>query len=207
MTEAPMICVASPLDSDEELSETDGRPVFGLEVRLVDDGAEVAVGAEGNVEIRGATLFQGYTDPELTAAAFSADGWFSTGDRARFHPGGTLEVTGRIKDVIIRKGENISPLELESLLVQHPAVEEVAVIGLPDADRGELVCAALTVRLGQPAPSLAEITAFLVGAGIMKQKIPEHLEIVAEMPRSGIGKLSKPVLRQQIITKLADLKS
>jgi non-ribosomal peptide synthetase component E (peptide arylation enzyme) len=199
MTECPMICVASPLDSDADLAESDGRPIPGVEVRIVENGTPVAPGAEGDVEVRGATVCRGYTDPALNADAFTADGWYRTGDRGRIRPSGCIEVTGRLKDVIIRKGENISPLEIESLLAQHKAIAEVAVIGLPDADRGERVCAVLTVAAGEQAPSLADIAEFLTAAGIMKQKIPEQVEIVADMPRSGVGKLAKPALRKQII--------
>jgi acyl-CoA synthetase (AMP-forming)/AMP-acid ligase II len=199
MTECPMICVASPLDSDADLAESDGRPIPGVEVRIVENGAPVEPGAEGDVEVRGATVCRGYTDPALNADAFTADGWYRTGDRGRIRPSGCIEVTGRLKDVIIRKGENISPLEIESLLAQHKAIAEVAVIGLPDADRGERVCAVLTVAAGEQAPSLADIAEFLTAAGIMKQKIPEQVEVVADMPRSGVGKLAKPALRKQII--------
>lgn len=202
MTECPMIGVASPLDSDDVLAESDGRPVPGVEVRIMENGVPVSPGAEGDVEVRGVTVCRGYTDPALDADAFTADGWYRTGDRGRIRSSGCIEVTGRLKDVIIRKGENISPLEIESLLSQHQAIDEVAVIGLPDIDRGERVCAVLTVASGQQAPSLADIADFLSKAGIMKQKIPEQVEVVSSMPRSGVGKLAKPALRQQLLTKM-----
>lgn len=207
MTECPMICVASPLDSDEDLAESDGRPVPGVEVRIVEKGTPVPPGAEGDVEVRGATVCRGYTDPELNAEVFTTDGWYRTGDRGRLRPSGCIEVTGRLKDVIIRKGENISPLEIESLLSQHQAVEEVAVIGLPDAERGERVCAVFTVRAGEQPPTLSDVAEFLTAAGIMRQKIPEQVEIVASMPRSGVGKLAKPALRQQILAHMETSKS
>ncbi|WP_317566744.1 class I adenylate-forming enzyme family protein [Rhodococcoides yunnanense] len=207
MTECPMICVASPLDSDEDLAESDGRPVPGVEVRIVLDGVSVLSGAEGEIEVRGATMCSGYTAPELNAEAFTDDGWYRTGDRGRLRPSGCLEVTGRMKDVIIRKGENISPLEIESLLSQHGAVDEVAVIGLPDAERGERVCAVFTVAAGTQPPSLCDVAEFLTEAGIMKQKIPEQIEIVTTLPRSGVGKISKRILQQQIIAQMKATKS
>ncbi|HLI38576.1 MAG TPA: AMP-binding protein [Streptosporangiaceae bacterium] len=197
MTEVPMICVASPLDTDEQLANSDGRPIPGVEVRIVDDTVVLPAGVDGEIQVRGAAVCHGYTDPSLDASAFTPDGWFRTGDRGRLRPDGHVEVTGRTKDLIIRKGEKIAPLELETLLIQHPAVAEVAVIGLPDTERGERVCAVLTLRPGAVAPSLAEITAFLRGVGLMPQKLPEQVEIVSELPRTGLGKVAKLALREK----------
>jgi acyl-CoA synthetase (AMP-forming)/AMP-acid ligase II len=197
MTEVPMICVASPLDTDEQLANSDGRPIPGNEVRIVDDTAVLPAGADGEIQVRGAAVCHGYTDPSLDAQAFTSDGWFRTGDRGHLRADGHVEVTGRTKDLIIRKGEKIAPLELETLLIQHPAVAEVAVLGLPDAERGERVCAVLTLRPGVGAPSLAEVTAFLRAAGLMPQKLPEQVEIVSELPRTGLGKIAKLALRDK----------
>jgi cyclohexanecarboxylate-CoA ligase len=197
MTEVPMICVASPLDTDEQLANSDGKPIPCNEVRIVDDTVVLPAGADGEIQVRGAAVCRGYTDPSLDAQAFTPDGWFRTGDRGHLRPDGHVEVTGRTKDLIIRKGEKIAPLELETLLIQHPAVAEVAVVGLPDAERGERVCAVLTLRPGADAPSLAEVTAFLRTAGLMPQKLPEQVEIVSELPRTGLGKVAKLALRDK----------
>jgi cyclohexanecarboxylate-CoA ligase len=197
MTEVPMICVASPLDTDEQLANTDGKPIPGNEVRIVDDTAALPAGAEGEIQVRGAAVCHGYTDPSLDADAFTADGWFRTGDRGRLRPDGHVEVTGRTKDLIIRKGEKIAPLELETLLIQHPAVAEVAVVGLPDEERGERVCAVLVTRSDASAPSLEEISSFLRAKGLMPQKLPEQVEIVSELPRTGLGKVAKLALRDK----------
>ena len=197
MTEVPMICVSSPDDTDEQLANSDGRPIPGNEVRIVDDAVVLPAGADGEIQVRGAAVCLGYTDPSLDAAAFTADGWFRTGDRGHLRSDGHVEVTGRIKDLIIRKGEKIAPLELETLLIQHPAVAEVAVIGLPDAERGERACAVLALRPGAVAPSLAELTAFLREAGLMSQKLPEQVEIVSEIPHTGLGKVAKLALRDK----------
>jgi cyclohexanecarboxylate-CoA ligase len=199
MTEVPMICVASPLDTDEQLAESDGMPIPGNEVRITDGSQVVPVGEDGEIQVRGAAVFRGYTDPSLDADAFTPDGWFRTGDRGHLRPDGHVEVTGRIKDLIIRKGEKIAPLELESLLIQHPAVAEVAVIGLPDAERGERVCAVLTLRGGVDPPSLGvpEVASFLRDAGVMPQKLPEQVEIIDRMPVTGVGKLNKIALRDR----------
>jgi cyclohexanecarboxylate-CoA ligase len=197
MTEVPMICVASPLDTDEQLANTDGKPIPGNEVRIVDDTAVLPAGAEGEIQVRGAAVCHGYTDPSLDADTFTADGWFRTGDRGRLRPDGHVEVTGRTKDLIIRKGEKIAPLELETLLIQHPAVAEVAVVGLPDDERGERVCAVLVTRSGASTPSLDEISSFLRAKGLMPQKLPEQVEIVSELPRTGLGKVAKLALRDK----------
>ncbi|WP_395106243.1 class I adenylate-forming enzyme family protein [Actinomadura sp. SCN-SB] len=197
MTEVPMICVSSPLDTPEQLAETDGRPIPGNEVRIAEGEVPVADGEDGEIQVRGAAVFHGYTDPSLDEDAFTRDGWFRTGDRGHLRPDGHVEVTGRIKELIIRKGEKIAPLELETLLIRHPAVAEVAVVGLPDPERGERVCAVLTVRGGAPEPSLAEITAFLRDNGLMSRKLPEQVEIVDELPRTGLGKIDKLALRDR----------
>jgi cyclohexanecarboxylate-CoA ligase len=197
MTEVPMICVASPRDTDEQLANSDGKPIPGNEVRIVDDSAVLPVGAEGEIQVRGAAVCRGYTDPSLDADAFTADGWFRTGDRGLLRPDGHVEVTGRTKDLIIRKGEKIAPLELETLLIQHPAVAEVAVVGLPDDERGERVCAVLVTRADASAPSLNEISSFLRAKGLMPQKLPEQVEIVGELPRTGLGKVAKLALRDK----------
>jgi cyclohexanecarboxylate-CoA ligase len=197
MTEAPMICVASPTDTDEQLAESDGAPIPGIRLRVVDAGAVVPAGQDGEIQVQGAAVFQGYTDPLQNEAAFTRDGWFRTGDRGHLRPDGHVEVTGRIKDLIIRKGEKIAPLELETLLAEHPAIAEVAVIGLPDDERGERICAVVTLRGETRVPVLAELSGFLRDKGIMVQKLPEQLEIVDQMPRSGLGKIAKKALRDR----------
>jgi acyl-CoA synthetase (AMP-forming)/AMP-acid ligase II len=195
MTEVPMICVASPKDTEEQLAETEGRPIPGIRVRIVDDGEELPSGRDGEVQVQGPAVCQGYTDPAQTAAAFTADGWFRTGDLGHLRPDGHVEVTGRLKDVIIRKGEKIGPVEVETLLAEHPAIAEVAVIGLPDGERGERVCAVITLRHGVAEPTLADLTAHLRAVKLTPQKLPEQLEIVDEIPRTGLGKPSKTALR------------
>jgi acyl-CoA synthetase (AMP-forming)/AMP-acid ligase II len=198
MTEVPMIAVADPLDPDDVLAETDGRVLPVNRVRIVGaDGTPVAEGGTGEVQVSGAGVCRGYTDPDETAKAFTEDGWFRTGDLGRLRATGHIEVVGRLKDLIIRKGENIAPQEIEELLAQHPAVTEVAVLGLPDADRGERVCAVVVPAAGA-APTLAELTAWLTDAGLMAQKLPEQLELVDSLPRTGLAKVAKNELRQRL---------
>jgi acyl-CoA synthetase (AMP-forming)/AMP-acid ligase II len=187
MTECPMIASGSPSDSDEQLANTDGQPVSGCELRVVD----------GEVRVRGPMLCLGYTDPALTAAAFDADGFFRTGDLGHLRPDGHVVLTGRSKDLIIRKGENLSPREIEDLLASHPSVAAVAVIGLPDAERGERVCAVVETRPGAAPLGFAEMQAFCREAGLMAQKIPEQLEVVDALPRNATLKILKHELRER----------
>jgi len=201
MTEVPMVAVADPSDPPEVLAITDGRPIPGNEIRLVSaEGGTVGSGDVGEIQVSGRGVCRGYTDPAETENAFTADGWFRTGDLGRLHPGGQIEVVGRVKDVIIRKGENVSPQEIEELLITHPDIAEVAVIGLPDAERGELVCAVVARRPDAQVPDLASIVAHLNEANLMKQKLPERLEIVDALPRTGLAKVAKAELRARFGT-------
>ncbi|MCK7626265.1 AMP-binding protein [Streptomyces sp. RS10V-4] len=204
MTECPMIAMGTPYDSDEQLAHTVGRPVAGARVRIVRaDGSRAATGETGEVTVAGPMVFRRYTDPALTAAAFGADGFFRTGDLGYLRADGHLVLTGRLKDIIIRKGENISAQEVEDLVRTHPAVAEAAVIGLPDRERGERVCAVVTLAgrdggpgADGPALTLAGLTAHLRAAGLMTQKLPEQLEITDELPRGGpLNKVLKARLR------------
>ncbi len=198
MTEVPMIANGSPHDSDEQLARTDGRPVEGAEVRIVRlDGRVAAAGEEGEIRVRGPMVCHGYTDPELTAAAFDTEGYFRTGDLGTLRADGHLVITGRLKDVIVRKGENISATEVEAVLYQHPKVAEVAVIGLPDPERGERVCAVVEMTGNADGLDLDEVARFCREAGLMTQKIPEQLEVRADWPRAGTGKIVKKALREE----------
>ncbi len=198
MTEVPMISNGSPHDTDEQLANTDGKPVEGAEVRIVTlDGRLAGPDEEGEVRVRGPMVFHGYTDPALNEDAFDEEGYFRTGDLGRLRADGHLTLTGRLKDVIVRKGENISAKEIEDLLYSHPSVIEVAVIGLPDPERGERVCAVVQLAEGADGLELADVEAFCRDAGLMTQKIPEQLEIRTEWPRAGTGKIVKRSLRDQ----------
>jgi acyl-CoA synthetase (AMP-forming)/AMP-acid ligase II len=142
-------------------------------------------------------VFAGYTDASLNVDAFDAEGYFRTGDLGKLRDDGHLTITGRLKDIIVRKGENISATEVENLLYTHPKVAEVAVIGLPDKERGERVCAVVTLASGVTPLTLDEVAAFCQQAGLMVQKTPEQIEIVDEMPRAGTGKIVKRALQER----------
>lgn len=197
MTECPMICQGSPSDSDEQLANTEGAPVEGCEVSIVKaDGSEAARGEEGEVRVTGPMLFKGYTDRSLEADAFDDQGRFRTGDLAVRHADGHVTLTGRVKDIIIRKGENISAKEVEDVLYTLPQVENAAVIGLPDRERGERVCAVIETAAGQEPLMFDQMVAACAEAGLMRQKTPEQLEIHdGPLPRNATMKILKYELR------------
>lgn len=201
MTEAPLIAGASPHHSDEQLAYSDGVPVAGMQIRITrEDGSLADPGEAGEICVKGPTVCRGYLDPVATAAAFDAHGYFRTGDLGVLRPDGHIAITGRRKEVIIRKGENISAREVEDILVAHPKVRAVAVIGLPDEARGERVCA--VVELRDPAAPLTfdEMVAFFDAAGAMRQKTPEQLEIVEQLPRNEtFNKILKFKLRERFL--------
>ncbi|SBT94319.1 Acyl-CoA synthetase (AMP-forming)/AMP-acid ligase II [Streptomyces sp. DI166] len=188
MTEVPMITMGDPDDGPELLATTEGRPPEGMEIRIVD----------GEVRLRGEAVCRGYLDPAQTAEAFDGEGFLRTGDLGRLTDTGHLVLTGRLKDVIIRKGENISAKEIEDLLHTHPAVADAAVIGLPDDERGERVCAVVEQPPGAAELSLAQVTAFLREAGLSVHKLPEQLEVVDALPRNDtLRKVLKYKLRER----------
>ncbi|MER7955875.1 AMP-binding protein [Streptomyces sp. NPDC096030] len=189
MTEVPMITMGSPDDTVENLATTEGRPPAGMEIRIADGG---------EVRLRGEAVCQGYLDPAQSAAAFDEDGFLITGDVGHVTASGHLVLTGRIKDIIIRKGENISAKEIEDLLHLHPDVGDAAVVGLPDPERGERVCAVVEQPPGAGPLTLAGITAFLRGQGLSVHKLPEQLEVVEALPRNdALRKVLKYKLRER----------
>jgi acyl-CoA synthetase (AMP-forming)/AMP-acid ligase II len=141
-------------------------------------------------------LCKGYTDPVATAEAFDDKGFFHTGDRGALRGDGRMVVTGRSKDMIIRKGENISPREIEDALITHPDVASVAVIGVPDVERGERVCAVIELVPGASPLGMATVQELCREAGLMKQKYPEQLEFLAVLPRNPTMKILKTELRK-----------
>jgi acyl-CoA synthetase (AMP-forming)/AMP-acid ligase II len=196
MTEAPILSAAGPGLSDEELAYSEGPPMPGVELRIVgSDGMSVAAGEVGELRVKAPQVMLGYLDSSLNAEAFDDAGFLRTGDLGRLDSSGNVVITGRVKDVIIRKGENVSAKEVEDILFTHPAIQDVSVIGLPDEDRGELVCAVIVSDEG--SMDLASIAEFLTERGLMRQKIPERVELVDTLPRSEAGKVNKKLLQRR----------
>jgi acyl-CoA synthetase (AMP-forming)/AMP-acid ligase II len=199
MTECPMIASGTPEDSDDQLAYTEGAPVYRCEITITrSDGSEAPTGEEGEVRLAGPMLFKGYTDAELNKTAFDELGRFRTGDLGVKRADGHVTLTGRLKDVIIRKGENISAKEVEDILYTHPKVGDVAVIGLPDRERGERVAAVVETAPGQSGLTFAEMVEWCKQAGLMTQKIPEQLEVRESLPRNATLKVLKYQLRDEL---------
>ncbi|MEU4706297.1 AMP-binding protein [Nocardia salmonicida] len=185
------------LDDDKELvCTTQGRPLSPAdELRIVDaDGNDVAPGEEGELLTRGPYTLRGYyRAPEHNTRAFTADGFYRSGDLVRQLPSGHLVVSGRIKDVINRGGENISCDELEEHLLAHPTVRHAAAVGLPDASLGEKACVVLVVT-GE-LPTLGEIKTFLTERGLATYKLPDLVRQADSLPITAVGKIDKKALR------------
>jgi cyclohexanecarboxylate-CoA ligase len=195
MSENGAVTTASPHDPVDKITNTDGVALPGMQVRVVDGvNKEVPRGEEGRLQVRGCSNFAGYLKrPDLNIV--DADGWFETGDIARMDEDGYIRICGRSKDIIIRGGENIPVVEVESLLYKHPAVAEVAIVGVPDPRLGERACAYVVLRDGA-ALSFDDMQAFLLEQQIAKQYLPERLTIVEALPRTPTGKIQKFRLRQ-----------
>ncbi len=196
LTEAPIVVMATTGDPDVKLAETEGKPTPGVELVVVGlDGRRAAPGQEGEIRLKGPQVIRGYLDPSLDADAFDSEGYFRSGDLGIVDQEGFVTITGRLKDVIIRHGENISAKEVEDLLYAHPAVADVAVIGLPDPKTGERACAVVALQEGQSF-GFDDMTAYLKSRGLRMQAIPEQLEVVDSVPRNPAGKILKHTLRE-----------
>ncbi|MCO4863185.1 cyclohexanecarboxylate-CoA ligase [Cupriavidus sp. WGlv3] len=198
MTENGAVTTTLPEDSDERASTTDGRPLPGVAIRVVDGtDADVPVGATGRLLVRACSNFGGYLKrPQLNGT--DADGWFDTGDLARLDADGYLRIAGRSKDVIIRGGENIPVLEVETLLYRHPAVAQVAIVAYPDARLGERACAFVVPRAGQSI-DLAGMVDWLRQQKMALQYIPEKLVVRDALPATPAGKIQKFRLREMLL--------
>ena len=188
-TEHPSVTGCLLDEPEAKRLRTDGHALPEVELRL-DDSGEILT--------RGPDLFAGYTDPALTATVFDADGWYRTGDIGRLDAEGYLTITDRISDVIIRGGENISAREVEELVAKVDGIAEVAVVAAPDARLGERAAAVVRIREGATVPALDDIRDHLREVGLARQKWPESLHVVDDLPRTPSGKVKKFVLREQL---------
>jgi len=185
LTEFP-VATSPPFDAAPDvLDHTVGPPVPGVSVRVVD----------GELRLKGPQCFLGYADVALDADAFDDEGWLRTGDFGLIDANGNVRVTGRIKDAIIRNAENVSALEVENVLATHPAVADVAVIGVPDRSAGERVCAVVVAASGEGV-SLESLVQHCRSHGLSRYKHPERLVIVDSLPRNQFGKVIKKDLRE-----------
>ncbi len=187
-----------PEDDETTVLTTQGRPISpDDEIRVVDDeAADLPEGATGHLLTRGPYTVRGYWNaPEHNARAFTPDGFYRTGDVVRRTPGGHLVVEGRAKDQINRGGEKVAAEEVENVLLAHPAVHDVSVVATPDPYLGERTCAYVILRPGAERPRPTELRAFVRAAGLADYKVPDRVDFVTAFPQTGIGKVSKNVLR------------
>jgi malonyl-CoA/methylmalonyl-CoA synthetase len=194
MTEIGM-ALSNPLHGERRAGHV-GTPLPGVEVRLVDeDEHPLPEGWPGQIQVRGPTVFESYwRRPEETAAAFTDDGWFRTGDQALVEDG-SYRILGRASvDILKTGGEKISALEIEDALRSFPGVADCAVVGLPDPEWGERVCAAI-VPAGGAELSVASMREF-ARARLAPYKVPKEFLIVDALPRNAMGKVTKPAVRE-----------
>jgi len=199
-----LLCRTSLTDDIETICTTVGKPCCPYdEVRILDtDGGQVPIGSDGELATRGPCIFAGYLkNPEENARSFTSDGFFRTGDQARRDDAGNLRITGRIKDLIIRGGENVTPSQVEDLLCQSPEIADAAVIGMPDRELGEKVCAYVRLAPGA-ATDLDKIRNFMESKGASRLLIPEHVVFVEMLPLTEAGKHDKKALRKDIRRRL-----
>lgn len=195
-TEVPVTTVGV-IDRNDvaHAADTDGRAGFA-DIKLIDHSS--APSGQGEIHARGPQMLVGYLHAEDEHDLFDAEGYFRTGDLGRRIDGDHLVVTGRAKDIIIRNGENISPKEVEDILIGHPQIAEVAIVGLPDARTGERACAVIVPK-GAPGPSVASLGEFLDAQRLAKFKFPEQVVLWDALPKNDAGK----VLKHQIRATLA----
>lgn len=206
-TEVSPTVSGTALNAPGELGwATVGRPLPWTEARVVDPGSDaiMPIGEAGELEVRGYQLMAGYHNrPDATAEAITPEGWFRTGDLAHLDAQGYLRIVGRLKDVIIRGGENLYPAEIEGIIRGYEPVLDAAVIGVPDAFYGEEVCAVLTARAGASIDTDALRT--WLGIRVTHQKIPRYITVVSKLPQTASGKVQKYLLREQITLSLGSL--
>jgi len=198
LTEFPMAGYPDP-DDEQARRMSMWVPAPGVRVRIVDmDGRECATGESGELRLDGPQKFLGYLDSSRNAEAFDEQGYVRTGDLAAVDEGGRIMITGRLKEIVVRNGENISMAEVEAVIAGHPGIEDVAVIGLPDAKRGEICCAVIAPAADGPDVTLDGLAEVCVAAGLAKYKIPEQIEIVSAIPRNAMGKVQRNLVRAQL---------
>lgn len=201
-TEMMTVTLGISSKEQEQLgAETDGIVLPPIQVKLVDEeGNEITEeGVEGEILTLGPEQFVGYLDVEDNQSAFDDSGFFRMGDLGQWSNGNYLVITGRKKDIIIRSGENISPKEVEDILMQHPAIAEVAIVAMPSEVTGEKGCAFIRLNTGSQF-EFSEMQTFLQQSGLAKQKFPEWLELVDDFPRVPSGKVRKDILRKNAET-------
>jgi acyl-CoA synthetase (AMP-forming)/AMP-acid ligase II len=205
LTEAPVLTMGTPEDPDEKLSDTEGRPLPEVAIRVVGaDDSVLPAGEPGELRVRAPQQMLGYVDRALDAEAFDEDGYVRTGDIGTVDSDGFVRITGRLKDIVIRNGENVATAEVEDLLRAHPEVVDVTVFGLPDQRTGERVCAVVELNPDTRALTVELVGTYLQEAGLRRIAWPEQVELVSSLPRNVAGKIDKAALRTALLASAAE---
>ncbi|MDP7509437.1 MAG: AMP-binding protein [Dehalococcoidia bacterium] len=203
MTEDGAVTFIRPEDPPSRAAESDGLPIPGMEVRVVDPATREPLpsGREGLLVARGPGQFVGYYKrADLWEEAHDAEGWFETGDQARLGEAGYIRITGRLKDIIIRGGENIPVVEVEEILFRHPKVREVAVVATEVSRMGERACACVVLEPGETM-AFADLLDWFARSQTAKQYWPEDLQVFDELPKTPSGKIQKFMLREWVTAR------
>lgn len=201
-SEAGSVTLTNINDTYQKAATTEGKLHEMKKVKIVnDDGEELPIGMIGEIAVKGPDRFLGYLQPEFNEDSFTEDGWFLTGDLGVIDEDDYLEIKARKKDIIIRGGENISVKEVEDILYQHPSIANVAIVAMPDVLMGEKACAYVVLN-ERTTFSFEEMTRFLTEKEIARQKFPERLEVIEELPMNANGKIQKFKLREDIKNKM-----
>jgi fatty-acyl-CoA synthase len=200
---SPVLTQSSVTDPIDLRVQTVGRELPDVEIRIVDPASGEALldGRQGELRARGHTTMLGYyNNPEATAATIDSDGWVHTGDLAIRRPDGCYRITGRLKDMVIRGGENIYPREIEEFLFTHPSVSQAAVFGVPDSKYGEELCAWVQLQPGKQ--STAEEIRVFCAEKLAHYKVPRYVKFVTEFPTTVSGKIQKFKMREMMCVEL-----
>jgi cyclohexanecarboxylate-CoA ligase len=203
MTENGVCTMSREAGSSEETAASDGFPLPWVELKVTSvDGLHSASSDEGLLWVKSASQCIDYVpDHEAYVAAFDAEGWFNTGDLARLLPDGSLRITGRLKDMVIRGGENVPVVEVEHALLAHSAIAEVAIVGIPDPRLGERACAVVVLSDDAKDLGLSQIQDYLLHLGMAKQFWPEYVVVRVTLPRTAAGKVRKAELRASVLAQ------
>ena len=203
LSEVPGHAAHAPDDPEDKILRTEGRPYDGTEIRIVgDDGQPLPAGEVGSVIVNGPSRFLGFlNNDDLTRESLTDWGGYRTGDLGSLDEDGQFIYVGRSKDIIRRGGVTIVPAEVEPVILRHPAVQEVAIVPLPDDRLGERACAAIIARPGHTAPTLPELQEFLDAEGVAKYTWPESVQAFEEFPRTPSLKVVKRDVVQLVLER------
>jgi cyclohexanecarboxylate-CoA ligase len=203
LSEVPGHAAHAPDDPEDKILRTEGRPYDGTEIRIVgDDGEPLPPGEVGSVVVNGPSRFLGFfNNDDMTRESLSDWGGYHTGDLGSLDEDGHFVYVGRSKDIIRRGGVTIVPAEVEPVILRHPAVQDVAIVPLPDDRLGERACAAIIALPGHTAPTLPALQEYLHAEGVAKYTWPESVEVFEEFPRTPSLKVVKPEVVKRILDR------